>query len=217
DSFGKTQEEKFENLAKAAGGLKPGESGLLALDWNNGNRTILVDVRLTGLLVGQTLHTQAHEIYRALIEATAYGALAIIDRIESYGVPVREIVNCGGLVVKNPLLMQIYADVTGRPMKVSTSEQTPALGAAIFAALAGGKAHGGYDNITEAQRAMTSTGKEYLPDNRNHQTYKELYTLYKQMHDAFGTPEWSGKMFNVMKDLLNIRDRVRQEKLCSKN
>ena len=217
DSFGKTQEEKFENLAKAAGGLKPGESGLLALDWNNGNRTILVDVRLTGLLVGQTLHTQAHEIYRALIEATAYGALAIIDRIESYGVPVREIVNCGGLAVKNPLLMQIYADVTGRPMKVSTSEQTPALGAAIFAALAGGKAHGGYDNITEAQRAMTSTGKEYLPDNRNHQTYKELYTLYKQMHDAFGTPEWSGKMFNVMKDLLNIRDRVRQEKLCSKN
>ncbi|HNZ37366.1 MAG TPA: FGGY-family carbohydrate kinase, partial [Candidatus Marinimicrobia bacterium] len=217
DSFGKTQVEKFENLAKAAGGLKPGESGLLALDWNNGNRTILVDVRLTGLLVGQTLHTQAHEIYRALIEATAYGALAIIDRIESYGVPVREIVNCGGLVVKNPLLMQIYADVTGRPMKVSTSEQTPALGAAIFAALAGGKAHGGYDNITEAQRAMTSTGKEYLPDNRNHQTYKELYTLYKQMHDAFGTPEWSGKMFNVMKDLLNIRDRVRQEKLCSKN
>jgi len=175
DSFGKTQEEKFENLAKAAGGLKPGESGLLALDWNNGNRTILVDVRLTGLLVGQTLHTQAHEIYRALIEATAYGALAIIDRIESYGVPVREIVNCGGLAVKNPLLMQIYADVTGRPMKVSTSEQTPALGAAIFAAVSAGKAHGGYDGVTEAQRAMTSTGKDYLPDNRNHQTYKELY------------------------------------------
>lgn len=217
DSFGKTQEEKFENLAKAACGLKPGESGLLALDWNNGNRTILVDVRLTGLLMGQTLHTQAYEIYRALIEATAYGALAIIDRIESYGVPVREIVNCGGLAVKNPLLMQIYADVTGRPMKVSNSEQTPALGAAIFAAVSAGKAHGGYDGVTEAQRAMTSTGKEYLPDNRNHQTYKELYTLYKQMHDAFGTPEWSGKMFNVMKDLLNIRDRVRQERLCSKN
>ncbi|MFA7563743.1 MAG: ribulokinase [Candidatus Neomarinimicrobiota bacterium] len=217
DSFGKTQEEKFENLAKAACGLKPGESGLLALDWNNGNRTILVDVRLTGLLMGQTLHTQAYEIYRALIEATAYGALAIIDRIESYGVPVREIVNCGGLAVKNPLLMQIYADVTGRPMKVSTSEQTPALGAAIFAAVSAGKAHGGYDGVTEAQRAMTSTGKDYLPDNRNHQTYKELYDLYKQMHDAFGTPEWSGKMFNVMKDLLNIRDRVRQEKLCSKN
>jgi len=217
DSFGKTQEEKFENLAKAACGLKPGESGLLALDWNNGNRTILVDVRLTGLLMGQTLHTQAYEIYRALIEATAYGALAIIDRIESYGVPVREIVNCGGLAVKNPLLMQIYADVTGRPMKVSTSEQTPALGAAILAAVSAGKAHGGYDGVTEAQRAMTSTGKDYLPDNRNHQTYKELYDLYKQMHDAFGTPEWSGKMFNVMKDLLNIRDRVRQEKLCSKN
>ena len=217
DSFGKTQEEKFDNLEEAAANLEPGESGLLALDWNNGNRTILVDVRLTGLLVGQTLHTQAHEIYRALIEATAYGALAIIDRIESYGVPVREIVNCGGLAVKNPLLMQIYADVTGRPMKVSTSEQTPALGAAIFAAVSAGKAHGGYDDITEAQQAMTSTGREYLPNNHNHQTYKELYVLYKQMHDAFGTPEWSGKMFNVMKDLLNIRDRVRQEKLCSKN
>ena len=115
DGYGTTQEEKFVNLEKAAARQKPGEHGLLALDWNNGNRTILVDVRLSGLLLGQTLHTEAHEVYRALIEGTAFGALTIIKRIEEYGVPVKEIVNCGGLAAKNPLLMQIYADVTGRP------------------------------------------------------------------------------------------------------
>ncbi|MFH1213886.1 MAG: ribulokinase [Candidatus Neomarinimicrobiota bacterium] len=216
-SYGNTPEEKFDNLAIATARLNPGESGLLALDWNNGNRTILVDVRLTGLLLGQTLHTQPHEIYRALIEATAFGALAIIDRIESCGVPVREIVNCGGLAIKNPLLMQIYADVTGRPMKVSGSEQTPALGAAIFATVAAGRSRGGYDRISEAQRAMTGSGKVYHPIAGNHQVYQEIYKLYRQMHDAFGTKEWSGNMYNVMKDLLDIRDRIRQEKLCSKN
>src|SRR5271169_2691425 len=113
--------------------LKAGESGLLALDWNNGNRTILVDQRLTGLLVGQTLYTTPAEVYRALIEATAFGALTIINRFEEYGVKVGQIVNCGGIADKNPLVMQIYADVTGRPMKVSRSAQTCALGSAIAA------------------------------------------------------------------------------------
>jgi L-ribulokinase len=136
ESYGKTQDEKFRNLEKAAAKLKVGESGLLALDWNNGNRTILVDVRLTGLLIGQTLHTTPHEIYRALLEATAYGALAIIDRIEEYGVRISEVVNCGGLASKSPLLIQIYADVTGRPMEICRSDQTPVLGAALFSAVA---------------------------------------------------------------------------------
>ena len=122
--------------------LKPGESGLLALDWNNGNRTILVDQRLTGLLVGQTLYTTPAEIYRALIEATAFGALTIINRFEEYGVKIRQVVNCGGIAEKSPLVMQIYADVTGRPMKMSRSAQTCALGSAIAARRRGRRAQG---------------------------------------------------------------------------
>lgn len=210
ESYGKTQDEKFKNLEEAASKLKPGESGLLALDWNNGNRTILVDVRLTGLILGQTLHTRPHEIYRALVEATAFGALAIIDRIEEFGVKIKEVVNCGGLASKNPMLMQIYADITNRPMKISRSDQTPALGAAMFSAIAAGKKSGGYDTIEEAQKAMTGTGKEFIPNEINHSVYKKLYLLYKQLHDAFGTKEWSGNMFNVMKELLDIRDEVRK-------
>ena len=136
-----------EALSAAAAKLTPGESGLLALDWNNGNRTILVDQRLTGLLLGQTLYTTPAEIYRALIEATAFGALTIINRFEEYGVKVEQIVNCGGIAEKNPLVMQIYADVTGRPMKISRSAQTCALGAAIAGAVVAGKRAGGYDQL----------------------------------------------------------------------
>lgn len=212
ESYGKTQDEKFSNLEKAASKLKPGESGLMALDWNNGNRTILVDVRLTGLLLGQTLHTQPHEIYRALLEATAFGALAIIDRIEENGVKINEVVNCGGLAIKNSLLMQIYADVTNRPMKVSRSEQTPALGAAIFAAVSAGKNVSGFENIDQAKAAMTGVDKTYNPIEKNHEVYKELYAIYKQLHDGFGTKGWSGSMFNVMKDLLEIRDNIHEGK-----
>jgi L-ribulokinase len=211
ESYGKTQDEKFENLEAAASKLKPGETGLMALDWNNGNRTILVDVRLTGLLLGQTLHTQPHEIYRALVEATAFGALAIIDRIEEFGASINEVVNCGGLASKNSMLMQIYADITNRPMKISRSDQTPALGAAMFSAIAAGKKNGGYDTIEEAQKTMTGTSKEYIPIKENHLIYKKLYSLYKQLHDSFGTKEWNGNMYNVMKDLLNIRDEVRKK------
>lgn len=209
ESYGRSNDEKFERLAAAAGNLKPGESGLLALDWNNGNRTILVDVRLSGLLLGQTLHTQPPEIYRALIEATAFGALTIIDRIQAYGVPIKEIVNCGGLAIKNPLLMQIYADITGRPMKIARSEQTPALGAALFAAVAAGKTQGGYETVTEAKKHMTGSGKVYQPNPDNHAIYERLYRLYSQLHDAFGTPHWNGNLYPVMKELLDIRDQVR--------
>ena len=206
DSYGSNIDEKFEKLGKLAEELKPGESGLLALDWNNGNRTILVDVRLTGLLLGQTLHTKPHEIYRALIEATAFGALAIIDRIEENGVKINEVVNCGGLAIKNSLLMQIYADITNRLMKVSRSEQTPALGAAIFGAVAAG----GYPDVETAEKAMTGTDKVYHPIPENYEIYKKLYGLYKQLHDGFGTRKESSSMFNVMKDLLDIRDEVRK-------
>ncbi len=211
EKYGKTVDEKFENLLIEAEKQKVGEHGLLALDWNNGNRTILVDVRLSGLLLGQTLHTEPHEIYRALIEATAFGALTIINRIEEYGVPVKEIVNCGGLASKNPFLMQVYADITGRPMKVSRSEQTPALGAAIFGAIAAGKEISGFSNIQEAQNKVTGTKETFEPNSANNSIYKKLYALYKQLHDAFGTEQWSGKMHNVMKDLLIIRDQQRKK------
>ncbi|HKI45550.1 MAG TPA: ribulokinase [Balneolales bacterium] len=212
EKYGRTMDEKFKNLEDRASKLKPGETGLLALDWNNGNRTILVDVRLTGLLLGQTLHTQPHEIYRALVEATAFGALAIIDRIEDNGVDVNEVINCGGLAVKNPLLMQIYADVMNRPMKISRSEQTPALGSAIFAAVAAGEEVGGYKDIGEAQEVMTGVDKTYDPISEHHAVYKELYKLYRQLHDGFGTQErLPDSMFNIMKDLLDIRDKVRKE------
>ena len=209
EKYGKTQDEKFSNLEKAASELMPGETGLMALDWNNGNRTILVDVRLTGLILGQTLHTQPHEIYRTLIEATAFGALAIIDRIEENGVPIKDVINCGGLAVKSHLIMQIYADVTGRPMKISRSDQTPALGAAIFGAVSAGKEASGFENVEEAQKVITGISKTYEPDEQNHQVYKKLYKIYKQMHDGFGTRTWKGNMYNVMKDLLDIRDKVR--------
>ena len=210
EKYGRTQDEQFANLEKAAAALKPGESGLIALDWNNGNRTILVDARLAGLLIGQTLHTQPHEIYRALLEATGFGALVIIDRIEEYGVPIKEVVNCGGLASKNALMMQIYADITGRPMKISRSEQTPALGAAVFAAVAAGAEAGGYDSVGAAQKAMVGSGREYRPVEKNHRMYQRLYALYRRLHDAFGTRQWSGGMYSLMKELLDIRDEVRR-------
>jgi L-ribulokinase len=198
-----------EALTKKAAKLKPGQSGLLALDWNNGNRTVLVDQRLTGLLLGQTLHTKPEEIYRALIEATAFGALTIINRFEEYGVKVSEVINCGGIAEKNALLMQIYADVTGREMKISRSAQSCALGAAIAGAVVAGGGPGGYDNFSDAQAAMCGLKDiTYKPIAQNHRIYEQLYALYKQLHDAFGLQDWSGRLANVMKELLNIKDTV---------
>jgi L-ribulokinase len=196
-----------EALSAAAAKLVAGESGLLALDWNNGNRTVLVDQRLTGLLLGQTLYTTPAEIYRALIEATAFGALTIINRFEEYGVKVEQIVNCGGIAEKNPLVMQIYADVTGRPIKISRSGQTCALGAAI----AGAVVAGGYANYADAQKAMTGLkSRVFQPKPAAHAVYKELYSLYRKLHDAFGTQQATGNLYDVMKQLIAIRNRARQ-------
>jgi L-ribulokinase len=196
-----------EELTSGAAKLKAGESGLLALDWNNGNRTILVDQRLTGLLVGQTLYTSPAEIYRALIEATAFGALTIINRFEEYGVKIGQIVNCGGIAEKNPFVMQIYADVTGRPMKVSRSAQTCALGAAIAGAVVAGE----HRDFASAQKAMTGLKpRVFQPNPKAHAVYCGLYSLYKKCHDAFGTKERSGNLHDVMKQLLEIRNRARK-------
>ena len=198
-------------LSARAAKLKPGASGLLALDWNNGNRTVLVDQRLTGLLVGQTLYSTPAEIYRGLVEATAFGALTIINRFEEYGLKVRQVVNCGGIAEKNPMVMQIYADVTGRCMKISRSGQTCALGAAIAAAVVAGKKAGGHPGVAAAQKVMTGLKKKvYKPNPRARAVYGRLYSLYKKLHDAFGTARWKGNLHNVMKELIEIRGKARK-------
>jgi len=194
-------------LTADAAAQKPGQSGLLALDWNNGNRTILVDPRLGGLIVGQTLHTRRAEIYRALIEATAFGARMIIERIREYGVPIEKVVCCGGVAEKNALLMQIYADVTGCTMYVAGSEQTCALGSAISAAVLAGPEKGGHADFSTAQKAMTSLKPiQYDPVSENQQIYDQLFLLYQKLHDAFGGVNHRADLSTVMKDLIRIRE-----------
>jgi L-ribulokinase len=176
---------------------------LLALDWNNGNRTVLVDQRLTGVVLGQTLQTRPEEIYRALIEATGFGALMIINRFEEYGVLVDRIVACGGIAEKNPLLMQIYADITGRPIHISRSSQTCALGAAMAGAVCGGA----FPDYASAAEKMTGTKRKvFRPEKESHAVYRKLFLLYGDLHDAFGTPRWRGRLYHVMKELLELRD-----------
>lgn len=197
-------------LTNEAAKQKPGQSGLLALDWNNGNRSLLVDPKLTGLILGQTLYTTPAEIYRALIEATAFGARAIIERYKEYGVPVARIICCGGIAEKNPMLMQIYADITGCKMQVSASDQTCALGSALSAAVIAGSGKGGYDSYGEAQQAMTGVkAVEYTPDPAHSAAYNELYGLYMQVHDAFGGVNKAADLSGVMKSLIAIKDRQR--------
>ena len=174
-------------LERKAALLKPGESGLVALDWWNGNRSVLVDVDLTGMMLGMTLLTKPEEMYRALIEATAYGTRVIVDDFNKNGVPVTEIIGTGGLPDKNHLLMQIYADVTGMDVKVSAAKQTPAVGSAMFAAVAAGQAAGGYDNIYDAARNMARLRDEvYHPNPAAHAIYNRLFAEYLQLHDYFG-------------------------------
>ena len=176
-----------EVLADEAAALRPGESGLLALDWWNGNRSVLVDADLSGMLVGMTLSTSAPEIYRALIESTAFGTRVIIDAFEAGGVAVDQVVACGGLPERNPLLMQVYADVTGRSWRVAASSQTPALGSAMFAAVAAGPPIGGHATIEHAARAMAHLRAEtYEPTPSHRPVYDALYAEYVRLHDLFG-------------------------------
>ncbi len=177
-------------LEEKAARLQPGESGLLALDWWNGNRSVLVDVDLTGMLLGATLATKPEEIYRALIEATAYGTRMIVDTFNENDVPVTEIVATGGLPDRNRLLMQIYADVTGREVKVAASHQTPALGSAMFGAVAAGNAAGGYDTIFEASQKMAHLRDDrYAPIPEHQAVYEKLFQEYRTLHDYFGRGE----------------------------
>ncbi|MEW5817936.1 MAG: FGGY-family carbohydrate kinase, partial [Spirochaetota bacterium] len=207
---GGEKEGSHAELTKQAAALKPGESGLLALDWHNGNRTVLVDQRLTGVILGLTLHTTPAEIYRALIEATAFGGRIIMERFIEYNVNVEHVINCGGIAVKNPLVMQLYADVMGREMEISKSTQTCALGSAMAGAVVAGREKGGYDNFSDAADRMTGIlEQKYIPNPGNIKIYNRLFTLYKKLHDVFGTKEYSTNLYDVMKELLRIRDEVR--------
>ena len=193
-------------LDEAAATLKPGESGLLALDWNNGNRTVLVDQQLTGMVVGLTLHSSPVEIYRAIVEATAFGARMIRDRMVEYGVEINQVINCGGIAIKSPFLMQIYADVLNCPMYVTASEQTCALGSAMAGAVVGG-AHPDFDSAAAAMTGIRE--KHYVPVPRNVADYDHLFALYKRLHDLFGTKDYAENQFFVMKELIRIREEQR--------
>ncbi|TMD25687.1 MAG: ribulokinase, partial [Chloroflexi bacterium] len=191
-------------LEEKAALLKPGESGLLALDWWNGNRSILVDIDLTGLLLGLTLATRPEEIYRALIESTAYGTRIIIDDFEANGIPVKEIVAAGGLPERNKLLMQIYADVTGRPIRQTGTSQGGAVGSAMHATVAAGKEASGYDSIFEASRHMARLREEaFNPIPHNQEAYDRLYREYVTLYDYFGRGA-----NDVMKRLKRIREEI---------
>lgn len=196
-------------LNRQAAKLKPGASGLLALDWWNGNRTILVDQRLTGLILGLTLHSTPAEIYRALIEATAFGARAIVERFEDYGVGIKRVVNCGGISAKSPMTMQIYADVLNRPVEISRSTQTCALGAAMAGAVVAGRPRGGHDSFAQASRAMTAVlPRRFTPRRAAARVYEDLYQLYHRLHDGFGVAG-QDDLSDIMKKLLTLRDQVR--------
>ena len=174
-------------LERDASRLRPGESGLLALDWWNGNRSILVDVELSGLLLGATLATRPADIYRALLESTAFGTRAIIESLEGAGVAVDRVVACGGLPERNELLMQLSADITGREFDVAASSQAPALGSAMYGAVAAGAAAGGYDSIADAAAAMVRPHvRTYRPDPATRGVYDELFRDYLALHDHFG-------------------------------
>ncbi|MBQ4353941.1 MAG: ribulokinase [Clostridia bacterium] len=185
-----------ERMAK----LRPGESGLVALDWWNGNRCPLVDYDLSGTIVGMTLATKPEEIFRALVEATAYGTRMIIENFRDHGLPVHEIVASGGIAKKDPVTMQIYADVLGMDLHIAGSTQGPALGSAIFAAAAAGRARGGYDSLLEASEIMGAVSDTvYRPVRAHTAVYDKLYAEYKLLCGYFGSEN------GMMKRLLAIR------------
>ncbi|MBR0143393.1 MAG: ribulokinase [Clostridia bacterium] len=174
-------------LSEKAARLFPGESGLLALDWWNGNRSVLVDPDLSGLLVGMTLQTSPAEIYRALLESVAFGMRMIVETFREYGLPADELIAAGGIAGKNPLLMQILADVLRFPVRIGGADQASALGAAILGASAAGKARGGYDSLADAAAHMGNAGSVvYLPDPERADRYDTLFGAYRTLHDLFG-------------------------------
>ncbi len=195
-----------EELTRQAKLLKPGASGLIALDWNNGNRSVLMDARLSGLLLGQSLRTNPAEIYRSLIEATAFGARVIVERLESYGRKVEEVVCCGGITEKNDLLLQVYAEVLGKPMKIAASSQACALGAAILGGKAAGQKNGGFDRVEEGQaKACRLKDKVFRPRADARAVYDQLFQVYLALHNSLGGVEKSADLGGAMKKLLELK------------
>ncbi|MBQ3087733.1 MAG: ribulokinase [Clostridia bacterium] len=208
ESYKKAAAEEGVNIHKylrsKAEKLKAGESGLVAIDWWNGNRSCLVDVDLTGMMLGMTLQTKPEEIYRALIEATAYGTRMIIETFREYGVPVHEFYAAGGIAKKDPMTMQIYADIIRMPIRIAGSDQGGALGSAIFGAVAAGKENGGYDDVFEAAKKLGKVmDTVYYPNEEEANTYDALFAEYRTLHDYFGRGA-----NDVMKRLKNIKKRV---------
>ncbi|BDD05821.1 ribulokinase [Aureibacter tunicatorum] len=200
-------------LCDKAAKLEVGESGLVALDWNNGNRNILLDAHLSGLILGQSLFTQDYEIYRALLEGSAFGALKIIDQIQNAGVPIKKIICTGGIPQKNSLLMQIYADVFDRPVYVPDMEENVAYGAAIIAAAAIKDNEGRSRSILQIQETYLGQSQMvYYPIKTNVESYKRLYGLYTQLHDAFGREGIPHDMFGVMKELIKLKNSVKKSR-----
>lgn len=192
-------EALHRNLSRDAGNLRPGQSGLLALDWWNGNRSILVNAELTGLLLGLTIHTRPHEIYRALIEATAFGTRKIVEAFTSKGVPIENVVASGGLAQKNPVLMQIYADVLQRRIDVAAAEQTSALGAAMWGSVAAGVHK---DIHAAAKRMVRHPRVTYRPRKGYRRVYDALYAEYSRLHDLFGRDPQSP--MHVLRELQRV-------------
>ncbi len=194
-------------LADAASMLRPGQSGLLSLDWHNGNRTVLIDQRLTGLIVGMTLQTSDAELYRALIEGTAFGARVIQDRMEEGDLRIRRIIVCGGIPRKSALLLQIYADVLNKTLYVSRNSETSALGGAIFAAVNAGIYRSFEDAVNKMSNVMDDC---YEPIIHHVVIYEKLFSIYRQLHDGFGTGS-RGDFYNVMKELLQIKAQINSD------
>ncbi|MCS7181059.1 MAG: FGGY-family carbohydrate kinase, partial [bacterium] len=198
----KFTKDPYLYFTKKAQKIKPGQTGLISLDWHNGNRTILVDQKLTGLIVGLTLNTKPEEVFRCLIEGTGFGGRIIIERVENYGVKINEIIASGGIPEKNPLIMQIYADIMNREIKISALPQTCAVGAGIFGGIAGGY----FKSVKEAQEKICKYSKKiFTPIKENVKIYERLYFLYRQLYNAFGTNNYNQSLYNVMKELLRIK------------
>ncbi|GKU83904.1 ribulokinase [Niallia sp. NCCP-28] len=198
----------FDFLEKKAAELFPGENGLIALDWHNGNRSVLSDADLSGLLVGLSLYTKPEEIFRAYLESTAFGAKIIAETYKEWGMNINEVVACGGLPQRNPLLMQIYADVLNMPIRISKSDYAPAIGAAILGAVAAGSQKGGYDNMELAVQAMSQPiEKTYYPVKEHVGVYDNMFQYYKQLHNYFGV-----RQVGMMKALKQFKEQKKLTK-----
>ena len=190
----------YVELERAAANIPPGESGLVALDWWNGNRTILGDADLSGVIAGLTLASTPVEIYRALFESVAFGTRRIIENFVEHDVPIAEVVACGGIAERSELMMQLLADVTGLPVTIPDSSQIPARGAALFGGLAAGSARGGFDDIeTAVARLKPDIARRYEPSQSHMVTYGDLYSVFCALHDEFGREhvEWLHRLRQI--------------------